>query len=357
MPIACKRAARDPGTRRLGLRGTVERSTMSEDMHGNDLAGEAKAPDTTGAVIGIDIGGTSIKMGLVNPRGEVLATGTVRTGKLDNEEAFATVRDAVVSLAHDEGIDPGELPAIGLDVPGVVIDGKLAMAPNITLDMDGLLASLQAALPNTRFTALNDANAAALGETWVGAGNGASSLVMLTLGTGVGGGVVVDGRVVSGANGAAGEIGHLNVNPDESERCGCGCTGCLEQYASARGLIRLYREECARDGADEVPIAHATDALAVFEAAHGGNAQAVTSCHRLGAYLARALAAVAVTVDPSAFVIGGGMCGGWDTFGDECVEEYRRLVIPGCRETPIRVATLGNAAGFLGAARAALALV
>ena len=305
--------------------------------------------------LGIDIGGTNIKLGLVTHAGEVLATNSVRTGTLDSAAAFTRVRDAVLALAGDDAGGGEPVAAVGVDVPGVVLeDGSLAMAPNITLDLAGLLACLRDALPQASFAALNDANAAALGETWVGAGAGADGIVMLTLGTGVGAGVVAGGRVVVGAHGAAGEIGHLCVNPEETEACTCGCKGCLEQYASARGLIRLYREECALAGAAEVEIAHASDALAVFDAAHAGNAQAKAACVRLGRYLGRALAAVAVTLDPEAFVIGGGMCGGWDTFGEACEAEYRARVIPGCRETPIRVATLGNAAGFLGAARAAL---
>ena len=307
-------------------------------------------------VIGIDVGGTSVKMGVVTQRGEIIATAKVPTGALEGAEALGRVSEAAVELARGAGVDTASIAGIGLDVPGVVLeDGTLAMAPNITLDLDGLREALAQAFPAARIATINDANAAALGETWVGAGAGADSLVMLTLGTGVGGGVVVGGRVIAGTHGAAGEIGHLCMNFDETETCGCGRRGCLEQYASARGLIRLYREECATCGAPEVEIAHATDALAVFEAARSGNAQAKRACERLGTILARALAALAVMVDPDAFVLGGGMCGGWDTFGQTCVDAYRTFVIPGCAETPIRVATLGNAAGLLGAARHALA--
>lgn len=319
---------------------------------------ESAVAENVQAVLGIDIGGTSIKMGVVTPRGEVLAQGSIKTGVLDCEKAFEKVHVAMGDLAHEAGMSLAELIGVGIDVPGVVLpSGALVMAPNITLDLDGLVASLRRLLPGARIAVLNDCNAAALGETWVGAGNGAQSLVMVALGTGVGSGVVVDGKVTTGAHGAAGEIGHIGVEPNETERCGCGCRGCLEQYASARGLIRLYREQCEKDGAEPVPIAHATDALAVFTAAREGNAQAQAACEQLGRYLARALASVAAIVDPAAFVVGGGMCGGWDTFGSACEEAYRELAISACRETPIRVATLGNTAGFLGAARAALALL
>lgn len=307
-------------------------------------------------VLGLDIGGTSVKMGIVSASGATLATGSVPTGKIDNDEAYERIATAILSLANTNDIDINLISAVGLDVPGVVIGGELAMAPNIALNMGGLVDALKKALPEAAFVTLNDANAAALGETWLGAGSGVNSLIMLTLGTGVGGGVVLGGKVVEGAHGAGGEVGHMCVNYEETESCGCGCKGCLEQYTSAKGLIRLYRQECAADGVAEIEIAHATDALAVFVAARAGDKQAVAACDKLAFYLAHALATLAASLDPEVFVIGGGMCGGWDTFGAKLVSYYQEFAIPGCRQTPILVATLGNDAGFLGAARAALEL-
>lgn len=307
-------------------------------------------------VLGLDVGGTSVKMGLVDSAGQTLGTGSVPTGELDNAEAYARLTDAISALASTSDIETSAISAVGLDVPGVIVDNKLLMAPNIALNLDELLEALKAALPQALFAVLNDANSAALGETWLGAGSGVNSLIMLTLGTGVGGGVVVNGKVVEGAHGAGGEIGHMCVNFEETEACGCGCKGCLEQYASARGLIRLYREECAKDNAGEIEIAHATDALAVFVAARTGNKQAIAACKRLAFYLAHAIAILAVTDDPDVFVIGGGMCGGWDTFGEDLLAYYKEFAMSSVKETPILVATLGNDAGFLGAARAALAL-
>lgn len=354
---------RPPNTRAppasQGVRFRKQAETEGETMTNIDNALDAAvASNTDEAVLGLDIGGTSIKMGVVTRSGKVLATAKVPTGELDNAEAFERVSASAIALVREAGKDPETLGAIGVDVPGVVLeDGTLAMAPNIVLDLAGLTAALKAAFPIARTRALNDANAAALGEAWLGAGDGVRSAVMLTLGTGVGAGVIVDGKVVVGAHGAGGEAGHINVNPNEPEACGCGCHGCLEQYASARGLIRLYREECAASGADEVPIAHATDALAVFEAARANNPEATRACERLADYLARAMSIIAAIVDPEMFILGGGMCGGWDTFGDTCLEKYRAYAIPGCRDTAIRVATLGNDAGFLGAARQAIALL
>lgn len=301
-------------------------------------------------VVGIDIGGTSIKMGLVTPAGETLRNATVPTPSIDSEHAFETVCAEVRTLC--EGC-PGAPAAIGLDVPGVVLpDGTLAMAPNLTLDLFGLIDSLRQDFPGAPVAPINDANAAALGEAWLGAG--AASTVFITLGTGVGAGVILDGRVVTGEHGAAGEVGHMCVEFENGVPCNCGLRGCLEMYASARGLIRMCREECDRRGRDCFEIAHATDARAVFDAARAGDEAAQAACRRLGDYLARALAALSTAIDPASFVIGGGMCGGWDTYERALHERYRELALPSCRDTPIACATLGNAAGYLGAARHAL---
>ena len=338
---------RPPNTRTppesQGVRFRKCAETEGETMTNiDDALDAAAASNTDEAVLGLDIGGTSIKMGVVTRGGKILATAKVPTGELDNAEAFDRVSTSAVALVRKAGKDSETLGAVGIDVPGVVLEnGTLAMAPNIVLDLAGLTATLKAAFPIARTHALNDANAAALGEAWLGAGDG----------------VIVDGKVVVGTHGAGGEAGHINVNPSEPEACGCGCRGCLEQYASARGLIRLYREECAASGAVEVPISHATDALAVFEAARADNPEALRACDRLADYLAHAMSIIAALVDPEMFILGGGMCGGWDTFGDACQEKYRAYAIPGCRDTLIRVATLGNDAGFLGAARQAIALL
>jgi glucokinase len=307
-------------------------------------------------LVGIDVGGTSIKMGLITQAGQIVESTSVRTEHLEDSEACCSVASALVEMICGHGSQPSDVAGIGLAVPGVVrADGTLAMAANISLDLASLISAMREAFPGTPVLPLNDANAAALGEQWQGAGGGVPNIVFVTLGTGVGAGIVVDGRLVTGAHGMAGEVGHINVNRDERQPCTCGCFGCLEQYASARGLIRLYREECARAAVECVPIAHATDALAVFNAARAGDPHAQVACDDLADYLGRALATIAAVVDPDAFVIGGGMSGGWDTYGDALLESYRSHVTPDGRDTPIRAARLGNTAGMLGAAAHALA--
>ena len=162
--------------------------------------------------------------------------------------------------------------------------------------------------------------------------------------------MVVDGKVVAGANGAAGEIGHITVNPAEPLECGCGRHGCLEQYASAKGMVRVYREECARLGTEPVALSGDTDTLSLFDAYKAGDeaAKAAVSlmCDRLGL----ALSIVSGVTDPERFVIGGGVAGGFDLFKDELAERYRHYVLGCCADTPIVVAELGNDAGIFGAA-------
>ena len=195
-------------------------------------------------VLGIDIGGTSIKVGLFTPEGELLEERKIPTPALVDDDAFAIVTSGLekIVVAHDSS--PDDVIAIGLDIPGPVADdGSVGFLPNIRLDPEGLVHAISAAHPRASIAFVNDANAAALGEMWAGVARGTSSFVLIALGTGVGAGVVVNGRLVAGAFGAGGEIGHITVNPAETLTCGCGRKGCLEQYASATGIVRLYLSE------------------------------------------------------------------------------------------------------------------
>ena len=177
-------------------------------------------------VLGIDVGGTSIKVGLFTPEGELLEERKVPTPALVNDEAYEAVTSGIsrVLAAHDAA--PADVIACGLDIPGPVADdGTVGFLPNIELDPEGLVGAISAVFPRATIAFVNDANAAALGEMWAGAARGASSFVLLAIGTGVGGGVVANGRLVAGAFGAGGEIGHITVKPDEPLACGCGRQG------------------------------------------------------------------------------------------------------------------------------------
>ena len=283
-------------------------------------------------VLGIDIGGTSIKAGLFSVEGKLLATETIPTGRLEGEAAFGEVTTGLLRLVTSEGREASDVRAVGLDVPGPVDDqGRIGMLANITLDADGLKDAILRTFPGAALAFINDANAAALGELWQGSAKDVSSFVMVTLGTGVGGGVVCGGRLVSGAFGAGGEIGHITVREGEERVCGCGRRGCLEQYASAKGIVYLYRKACR---AGDEAAAAAID----------------TMVDRLG----YALAQISCVVDPECFLIGGGVAGGFDLFGEKLQDAFRGHCLKPSAGAEIRACSLGNEAGMYGAAYSAL---
>ena len=179
-----------------------------------------------------------------------------------------------------------------------------------------------------------------MGELWAGAARGRKSCVIVTIGTGVGGGIVVDGHVVSGVAGAGGEIGHLCMNPDEERVCGCGGKGHLEQYASATGIVTSYLEECEKRDREPVALDGPSDSRSVFAAAKDGDEAAWAAIDIMCDYLGRALSMIANVVDPEAFVLGGGTSNSSDLFLERLEASYRRYAIPVTADKPseIRVA-------------------
>jgi glucokinase len=233
-------------------------------------------------------------------------------------------------------------------------EGKVGVLPNIALDADGLQAALREHFASAALAFVNDANAAALGEAWQGGAKGVDNCVMVTLGTGVGGGVIVNGRLVAGAFGAGGEIGHLNMEPNEERACGCGRHGCLEQYASATGIVRLYREACARTGQAPVDIEHDTDTISIFNALAAGDPCAEEAIDKMCDYLGRALAQISAIVDHEVVLVGGGVAGAWDVLADKVSAAFLARCFPACKQLRIAAATLGNEAGMYGAAYCAI---
>lgn len=306
-------------------------------------------------VLGIDIGGTSIKAGLFTPEGTLEAVKKIPTGAIDDEKAFADVCEGLTSLVVSAGFLPDDVKAVGLDIPGPVDDdGRVGMLPNIRLDPDGLKAAIRQEFANAALAFVNDANAAALGELWQGSARDISSFVMVTLGTGVGGGVVTSGRLVSGAFGAGGEIGHITVNPGETRVCGCGRKGCLEQYASATGIVWLYKQACEEAGGEHPVPQHATDTITVFDACRDGDPCAQKAIDGMCAYLGYALAQISCVMDPAAYLIGGGVAGGFDLFAEKLAAAFRANCLSTSASARILPCSLGNEAGMYGVAYAAL---
>ena len=302
---------------------------------------------------GVDLGGTTVKMGLFTDGGLLLQDWEIPTRK---EDKGAYVLDDIAASINEkiekEAIDSNDVIGIGIGVPGPVTpSGIVKGCVNIGWGDTPVEESLK---DKTGFEvkAGNDANVAALGELWQGGGKGNKSLVMVTLGTGVGGGIVVDGKIITGTHGAAGEIGHMSVVYDETETCNCGKVGCLEQVASATGIVkeakRFLAEENAPSSLRDIKDFTAKD---VFDEAKKGDAIAVKTADRLGLYLGIALGHISCIIDPDVFIIGGGVSKAGDYLIDAIERHYVEKAYPQCRKTPIKLATLGNSAGIYGAAR------
>lgn len=294
--------------------------------------------------IGIDIGGHGIKGAVVDPAGRILDRGRVALSP--EQRAIEAVEGALAGLVRD--LDPsGSLP-VGVGVPGFFDEraGLLRGSPNFPGWEDQPVPARLEALLGVPVVTGNDANCAVLGEAWVGAAAGAEGVVMLTLGTGVGSGLLVHGRLVTGVRGAAGEGGHLPLHPG-GRRCGCGRLGCLEAYASGPGLLRTGVEEHARDGEGPAP-ARAEDVFA------GDAAWQVRARARFVADLAQGLVPIVHLLSPEVVVIGGGVAGAWGRFAPALRKELQERAIPACWSGARLVpAALGSDAGALGAARLA----
>lgn len=302
-----------------------------------------------GMVLGIDIGGTSIKAGLFTESGTLVSTKKIPTGEIVNEDAFAVVIGGLEELLRSNGTSSFDVVAAGLDVPGPVDDdGRVGMLPNAELDADGLKEAMAEAFPNMTLAFANDVNAAAVGEMWKGAAKGVPSFALIALGTGVGAGVVVSEKLVSGAFGAGGEFGHITVNREEASACGCGRHGCLEQYASASGVVRTYRKECQERGIDAVHLQGPTDTLSIFEAYRAGDEAAQAAISLMCDSLGFALAQVSAVIDPSLYLIGGGMGEGFDLFAQELRTAFRTHCLSTCAGARILPASLGNEAAMYG---------
>ncbi len=304
-------------------------------------------------IFGIDIGGTTVKCGLFTVEGEVLEKWEIPTRK-ENAGA-AVLPDVAASIAakqQERGIAKEEILGIGLGIPGPVkADGTVLKCANLGWGIVNAVEQMQE-LTGVRVAAANDANVAALGEMWKGGGRGYQDVIMVTLGTGVGGGVIVNGKVIAGSNGAGGEIGHIIVNPAETALCGCGGHGHLEQYASATGIVRMAKKRLEEeDTATKLREFAELTAKDIFDCAKAGDDVAQELVDMLGTYLAAALTHVAATVDPQVFVIGGGVSKAGQILLDAIAKHYNDNILFALRNKEFRLAELGNDAGIYGSAR------
>ena len=301
---------------------------------------------------GVDIGGRRVKIGLFTTDGEIVDKWEIKTRTENQGEAvLPDIAEALKEKLEEKKIGRDEVEGIGVGVPAPVnAEGVVQNTANLGWGYKEVKREMEE-LSGMRAEIGNDANVAALGEMWLGAGKGRKNIVMVTLGTGVGGGIIIDGKPLVGAHGAGGEIGHLCVNYEETDHCGCGNTGCLEQYASATGITRLANIRLAKDDAKSVLREQEVSAKTVFDAVKAGDAVAKEIAEEFGKYLGHAMANLAAVVDPSAIVIGGGVSKAGEVLIEYVEKNFKERTFFANKDTEFVLATLGNDAGICGAAK------
>lgn len=290
---------------------------------------------------GVDIGGTCVKLGLVGADGKLLDK-----EEFPSSKAQSTLFDEIAARIRriTEKFDGFQCIGVGVGVPGPVVDKSLVRGcVNLDWGDINVSAELSCRVPYPILVE-NDANLAALGEMWMGAGHGLRNLVMFTVGTGVGAGIISDGHIVSGSAGGAGEVGHIPMNFHPERQCSCGKYGCLEVTSSATGIVRSARELHLFQDTDDIT------AKDVFDAARQGDENALRVVAQAGRCLGTAAAIVGCVVNPEVFVIGGGVSAAGNLLLEPVKAAFQEWVFPPCRNARFTLATLGNNAGIFGAA-------
>ena len=304
---------------------------------------------------GVDIGGTTVKMGLFQEDGKLIEKWSIKTRtECEGEQILPDVAASIQQKMKEHGLLPNDVQGVGLGIPAPVKeDGIVRGTANLGWKYKEVKNELESLTGLTVKTG-NDANMAALGEMCLGAGKGHENLVMVTLGTGVGGAIIFDGKCVSGGHGAAGEIGHVCVNEKETQICGCGRKGCLEQYASATGIARMARQKISREKTNSILKENDVNAKKVFDAVKAGDKMAKAVAEEFGKYLGYALANIVVVCDPTIIIIGGGVSKAGEILLPYIEKPFREKVFFANEKTEFALAKLGNDAGICGAARLVL---
>lgn len=306
-------------------------------------------------VFGVDIGGTSVKLGLFDELGTVIDKWEIPTRTDDSgSHILPDIAESIQSKMKDKKIEKDQIAGVGVGAPGPIDnEGVVHCAVNLgwgTFSIRDTLSSLLE-LP---VMAGNDANVAALGEMWKGGGLGSRDMIMVTLGTGVGGGIIINGRMLTGSTGAGGEIGHVHVEDNETQACNCGNYGCLEQYSSATGITRLANKLLEKSDKDSLLRTGEVSAKAVFDAVKEKDALAIEVAKQFGKYLGDCLANVSGVVNPEVIVLGGGVSKAGEILIDFIKPNFDKNVFHGSRNVKFTLATLGNDAGIYGAAKLVL---
>lgn len=302
---------------------------------------------------GVDVGGTTVKIGLFEQEGTLLESMEIPTHTENGgERILPEIADAIGAVLARRNISHSEVAGIGIGVPGpVAADGMVNRCVNLNWGVFNLHEALEK-LTGLCVKAGNDANCAALGEHWMGGGMGCRSTIFVTLGTGIGGGVILDGKILNGAHGVGGEIGHITVNAPIRYPCTCGKVGCVEQYASANGVVRVTKQRLSET--EESSVLRGREELTckdVFDAAKGGDRFAEDTLELVFDYLGEALASACCVADPERIILGGGMSKAGDFLLERVERHFKKHMFHACQGTEFSLAVLGNDAGMYGAYR------
>ncbi len=305
---------------------------------------------------GIDLGGTSVKLAYFDEAGTMLDKWEIPTDISDGgRNILPDIAGAISAYIAEKNIDRASLLGIGMGVPGPISDeGVVNECHNLGWGVFNLHTELSA-LTGLPVKGGNDANVAALGECWKGSGNNCRDMILITLGTGIGGGIVVGGNVIAGVHGSGGEIGHMILNRNETVRCNCGNCGCAELYGSATGIVRLAKLHLA-DPACTSPLKtlEALTCKDIFDAAAAGDADAAAILDTVYSYLGLLAANLSNVLDPEVIVFGGGVSKAGQVLIDGIYPHFRKYVFRGAKDTRFALAALGNDAGAYGAFKLAL---
>ncbi len=305
---------------------------------------------------GVDIGGTTVKLGLFLSSGGLLEKWEIPTvTQGGGNRILPDIARSILGKMEERQLTRGDVLGVGVDAPGPVDgNGIVYKAANIGWGVFNLKKEMQALL-NLPTEVGNDADVAALGETWQGGAKDYKDVVMVTLGTGVGGGIIVGGHILTGATGAGGEIGHINMRDDEPEACGCGNHGCLEQYVSATGMVRMAKEKLASGQTPSslraIPNLTAKD---LWDAVKAQDPLAMEVAEEFGRLTGKALAIIACVSNPEIFVIGGGVSKAGEVLLQYIQKYYSRYAFPATRGALFSLAKLGNDAGIYGSVKMVL---
>jgi len=304
--------------------------------------------------VGVDIGGTAIKVGICNPEGDLLHTyeGPTECDK-GTDTVLRNIADYAQRIVEQSAYEWEQVAGVGVGIAGFldIPNGIVKFSANLGLRDVHLKAYLEQQL-GKKVLINNDANVAALGEAWAGAGKGVDHCVCYTLGTGVGGGIIINGKIYEGWSGMAGELGHMQIVPDlEAIQCGCGKMGCLETVSSATGIIKMANDAVERGDRTTLALAERIMAKEVFDAAKAGDGVASRIVNRAAHYLGKSMASVAVVLNPKRFIVGGGVSKAGEFLFEQIREEFRKHTPEIIAEdVEIVPAILGNDAGVVGAA-------